>query len=416
MSKSHTSKSRTAKSRNAVSMLAIAIVLASLFSSPALARRHGLGGLYLVIGHVAGLLPLGMLHRSHFAVRHGYIRNAALGPEGSSAGLLGNSVARGQIVAAAALAGWHGGRASSGWWRHDDGSYGWVGPLFWPFAYDDIFGYAILGGGNRLWDYGYADIYAAVFAPYSADDLAIYAVDGSSGRGHRRSMPLQALCGDAKGDVVPRVFDRMAQLIQPNEIQHAALDDLASASNQAGEIIQASCPAQAASSAPERLAAMQARIEAMIKAVQVLQVPLVKLYRLLDDEQKARLNARAPDPRNTAANKPQQASSQACQAEASAALQWPIAEIEQKLRPDDTQRGALEVLQDTSVAAGDSLSEACRPDDALTSPERLVAANHRLETWLHAVKLVRAALEDCFATLTDEQKTQFESIGPRRTG
>ena len=34
---------------------------------------------------------------------------------------------------------------------------------------------------------------------------------------------------------------------------------------------------------------------------------------------------------------------------------------------------------------------------------------------LQAVKQVRAALEDFYATLSDEQKAQFEAIGPRRT-
>jgi hypothetical protein len=44
-----------------------------------------------------------------------------------------------------------------------------------------------------------------------------------------------------------------------------------------------------------------------------------------------------------------------------------------------------------------------------------VAVDNRLDTMLKAVKLVRAALEDFYATLSDEQKAQFEAIGPRRT-
>jgi hypothetical protein len=34
---------------------------------------------------------------------------------------------------------------------------------------------------------------------------------------------------------------------------------------------------------------------------------------------------------------------------------------------------------------------------------------------LQAVKLVRPALEDFYAPLSDEQKPQFEAIGPRKT-
>jgi len=46
--------------------------------------------------------------------------------------------------------------------------YGWVGPLFWPFAYFDIYDYAIWGSGfgAPFWGYGHDDIYAGMFAPY----------------------------------------------------------------------------------------------------------------------------------------------------------------------------------------------------------------------------------------------------------
>jgi LTXXQ motif family protein len=51
----------------------------------------------------------------------------------------------------------------------------------------------------------------------------------------------------------------------------------------------------------------------------------------------------------------------------------------------------------------------------MTPPTRLAAIGDRLNTMLQAVKQVRAALEDFYATLSDEQKAQFEAIGPRRT-
>lgn len=79
---------------------------------------------------------------------------------------LGNPAMRRQIVAAAALAGWHGGRIANGWWRHGDGGYGWVGPLFWPFSIYDPTTTPSGATGIGFWDYGYPDIYAAIFAPY----------------------------------------------------------------------------------------------------------------------------------------------------------------------------------------------------------------------------------------------------------
>ena len=179
---------------------------------------------------------------------------------------VGNPAARRQIAAAAALAGWHGGHIANGWWRHGDGGYGWVGPLFWPFAIYDIYDYTIWGDGTGFWDYGYPDIYAAIFAPYGHDDLAAYTGPGPFGRRHRRVPPLQQLCGDDSREIAGLPIDQIQQAIQPDEAQRAALDDLANALIAAAQMIRASCPTQTAFTAPHRLAAMQQRIGAMIKA------------------------------------------------------------------------------------------------------------------------------------------------------
>jgi hypothetical protein len=61
------------------------------------------------------------------------------------------------------------------------------------------------------------------------------------------------------------------------------------------------------------------------------------------------------------------------------------------------------------------LKTSCQADDAVTPPARLAAVGKRLDTMLQAVKLVRSALDDFYGTLSDEQKAQFEAIGPRRT-
>ena len=85
------------------------------------------------------------------------------------------------------------------------------------------------------------------------------------------------------------------------------------------------------------------------------------------------------------------------------------------MHPNDTQRAALQVLQEAGAEAAEKLKAACQADEAMTPPARLAAIDKRLDTMLKVVKLVRAALEDFYATLSDEQKAQFEAIGPRRT-
>jgi hypothetical protein len=329
---------------------------------------------------------------------------------------LSNPAARRQIVAAAALAGWHGGHSANGWWRHGDGGYGWVGPLFWPFAIYDIYDYTIWGDGIGFWDYGYPDIYAAIFAPYGHDDLAAFTGPSPIGRRHRRVPPLQQLCGDDSREIAGLPINQIQQAIQLDEAQRAALDDLANALVSAAQMIRASCPTQTAFSAPNRLAVMQRRIGAMIKAELGVQQPLGKFYDLLDDEQEARLNALAEDRRKiSAANGATEAPAQGCGAARPAALQWPADEIEARLHPNDAQRAALKVLQAASARAVDILNNACQPKDATTLPIRLDAVDERLDAMQQAVHLVSTALEDFYATLSDEQKAQFEAIGQKRT-
>lgn len=426
------------------SRIAIAAAIAiALLPSAALAR--GLGPLGFIGSAFAHLLPFGGLyhhHHRHFVERHTRVRSASAAeretnraereanqPSRTAAAaasaaaeqhaqpprdLLGNPAARGQIVAAAAMAGWHGGRDDNGWWRHGDGGYGWVGPLFWPFAYDDIYDYTIYGDGIGFWDYGYADIYAAIFAPYGQDDLAAYLGAGGRERRHRDAS-LQQFCGGEVPAAAGLPVDQIKQEVQPNGAQAAALEDLVNASTKAAQLIQASCPVETLSSAPARLAAMQKRLEAMINAELSLQPPFGKFYDLLDDEQKERLNALSENRRRTSTvSASGTASHRRCDG-AQSALQWPADAIDDKLHPNDSQRAALGKLQRAMTRASDMLKDACEEEDAITPPARLVAADRRLVAMLEAVKLVGGALDDFYTTLSDQQKAQFEAIGPRRT-
>ena len=95
---------------------------------------------------------------------------------------------------------------------------------------------------------------------------------------------------------------------------------------------------------------------------------------------------------------------------------WPGAEIEARLHPTEVQRANFTALKEASAKAADMLKASCAPDTALTPPARLAAVGKRLDTMLQAVETVQAALDDLYGELTDEQKAQFEAIGPGRHG
>jgi hypothetical protein len=414
---------------------AVLVVLAVLLPNRAEAQfglRGGpLGVARFAVGHVIGLTRL---RHARMAVRGGRYRSAALrsqDPRGAERGQAANPyILRAALTAQAALSGWHGGRRPQGWWRHPDGSYGWAGPVFWPFAHDDITTAVVFGDTTSLSLYGYGDIYAAIFAPYAAAELAAYTTP--QGRRGRRVPTAEALCDASDTGGLP--VDRIAAAVQPNESQRAALDELATAWVAARDIIRASCPTEAPTSAPERLGLMQTRLKAMIEATDAVAPPLVKFVDLLDNGQRTKLEALVRDSftneRSGALAAGQHRDAQApaaCKAdydprydlqaqrqyEQLVQQQWPADDIAATLRLDDTGRARLDVLQDTTLRTMQTLS-ACPTKPAATPQARLAAVKTRLQTMLQAVRGVGDALDDFEFDLTDAQKAAFEAIGPKR--
>ncbi|WP_454620281.1 Spy/CpxP family protein refolding chaperone [Bradyrhizobium cenepequi] len=419
------------KSRLGMAVVAL-VVLGALPSAAEAGLRLRVGGPVGVARFaMAGMLSVAGLRHARMAARHSRVRMAALRPQDlRPAAESIRPSERAQLTAVAALAGWQGGRAAQGWWQHADGSYGWVGPLFWPFAYSDLYDYALLSDGSGFWAYGYGDLYAAIFSPYAASDLSAFAAERPAGRRHRKAPSVQELCGGDTGETTGLPLERIGRVAAANEAQRTAFDELASAWTSASDTIRASCPTQAATTALERLAAMQSRVDAMLSAVEAVQPPLQKFYDLLSDEQKARLNAPQRDRRaNAAAAKLKEMQDAACQASREpqdeqqaekqyrqlVAQQWPLDYIAASLKLNDTERAALELVQDTTMGTMEALS-ACPPRDALTPPARLKAAKTRLEAMREAIGSVNDAVDDFHWYLSDEQKTQFEGLGPKKRG
>jgi len=156
-------------------------------------------------------------------------------------GGLRDPMTRAAITAAAAGAAWshHNGGL---WWRHAHGGFGWVGPIFWPYAYYDLYDYAWWGWGYDpfFWDYGYGDLYAGLFGLYDYGVLSGYSgylpgYVGSARRAATAGRPetttgLADMCGSESRDIAGFPVDQFRAAIQPDNEQSAALDDLANAS------------------------------------------------------------------------------------------------------------------------------------------------------------------------------------------
>ena len=347
---------------------------------------HHLGGVGGVAGvngrHAAGLGAVGAGVAGGALAHAGYGRGAFAHNPG------GNAAARGLANGNYANH-WPGGNVYGfkwnrygygygNYWRRFPGYWGWAGAVFWPYAYNDLYFDAFWGLGyyDPFWDYGYDDIYAGLFSPYGYDDLAGYppaygpvggpAIRGVVGNGNdirvvRRGdtgqtsgsgpapQQMVQLCGDDSKEVAGWPIERIQQLVMPTGEQQTALDELATASIKAAEMIKTACPAAPTFTAPGRLEAMEARIEAMQHAIEIVREPMDRFYGLLTDEQKARLVAGQP-----AANQPPAGGgslSQNCAA-AKSATQWPAAQIERAVRPTGDQLAKLDALKAAARAGG----------------------------------------------------------------
>jgi hypothetical protein len=233
--------------------------------------------------------------------------------------------------------------------------------------------------------------------------LLVTGLTGAADAAPKNAAPLASLCGDDTDEIDGLPVDRVRPVINPNDAQRAALDDLANASKKASETIAAACSGETPTSAPAQLAAMQQRIEANLAAIKIIQPPLDKLFSLLDDEQRAKVTALTDSG----------PAAQPC--EIASALSWPADQIERAVHPDDAQRQTLAALNDAQDRAADMLKASCPDVEPLTAPARLLALQQRLETSLQAVKLVRTALDAFYATLNEDQKAAFDAIGGEQT-
>jgi hypothetical protein len=403
------------------------IILASALSAPAYAHGKGGGG-GGGGGHHAGGGGGGGGHY-HAIGGGGGVRHFSAG--GGSSRWSGRSSSRGSRLAARSLSTRSAGalhtrsaRLASAGWRHHGhhgrfaSRFGWVGPLFWPFAYYDFYDYLWWGDDydDAFWGYGYGGIFAGMFSPYGYGDLAAYQPRSSGGNANAPASQLTQLCDEDNRNIGNLPIDRFQQSLQLSDAQKTALDELANASLKAGQSIKAACPADIALTAPGRLANMQARIEAMIAAGAIVQPPLKKFYDLLNDEQKAKLAALGSDRQRKPAAVTTTASIPQTCGTSLGVPDWPAAEIDRTLHPTEAQRARLTALQAANAKAEDMLKGSCQADNALTPPARLAAVGKRLDIMLQAVKTVRSALNDFYATLSDEQKVRFEALGPQQMG
>jgi LTXXQ motif family protein len=347
---------------------------------------------------------------------------------------------------------WGGHFWSAGWNNWGWGWGGWAGPVFWPFLLGDVLSFIFWPYAyyDPFWWYGPPFIFASIFAPgpyfgfdygYGPDyygydyGLDYYGYAGSPniyyGNGgystatrdryaarteqadrealaETNTAALESCTGLAPG-VTDLPINQIRQTVHPTADQEAALDDMSAASSRASDIIKSSCPSAVPLTPIGRLDAAEHRLDATIKAIQLVRSPLERFYQALSDAQRQRFNAMngssggAPTAANMTA---------ACSQQGGSFLDLPVQRIDQVVQPTAQQESAFDNLKRAAQKAGDQLQSSC-PTAVPTSPvARVDIVETRLTAIADAIKSVRPDLQNFYASLTDEQKAKFNTMGP----
>jgi ABC-type transporter MlaC component len=355
----------------------------------------------------------------------GSVRAAGLGRGVFGNRAIGNVALRSQFASAR----FHGRFFGSRWpWWRGGLVVGWIGPVFWPYAYYDFFDYVYWPYAyDDFWPYSYDDVYYGIYGPYAyvgrdptSPDRAVSAGTGgaaASGRWAARTRGSDRraaeVCNDSAADLTDWPIERITEVVQPTDAQRPVLEDLRAANSKAIDILKAGCPKDLPSTAPGRLAAMESRLQVMLQAVQTVRPVLDRFYQSLTDEQKARFNAIAPGSDTSAANASaaeQQDLTKYCDERAPGVTDLPIDRIAQAVRPTPEQRSALDELRDASAKAAEALKANCPNYQALTPTGRVEAMEKRFSATLEAVHTVQPALTKFYNGLSDEQKARFNSL------
>ena len=316
--------------------------------------------------------------------------------------------------------------AGGNWWkfRHHRRPFlffGWVGPVFWPFAYTDLFEYTFwpYGYDDYYWAYVYDEIFETIFVSYPSYATTGYPRGRGVGRHSVRQVDnertIAQLCGEQARGVTEWPLARIERAIQLNDAQRAALAQLKEAAAKAHDALEASCPRDVPSTPPGRLDVMRLRLEAMLEAVRIVRPALENFYNSLSEEQKARFNALGPQvAENKKGRAPERETqsdmTRSCEEPKPGLVDMPVDRIARAINPTPAQLDKLDELKKASAEAVETLRANCPTYTALTPAGRLEAMEKRLTAMVEAVRKVQPAVNDFYNSLNDDQKRRLNTL------
>jgi hypothetical protein len=280
---------------------------------------------------------------------------------------------------------------------------GFVGPLFWPYAFNDLIDFTFWPYAyDTFWPRAYDDVFTGIYGGYAPQ---YYVPDYGT-----RTRDESEICLGQAETFIHFPIERIARQVAPSEQQKTLLDEMKTATAKAVSILQNACPTELSSTPPGRLAAMRTRVEAMLQAVEVVRPALEKLYQSLTDEQKERFNIINQD--IEAVHQRRLGTERSCSGVLEGNEKLPLEQVKTRLQLSSDQESRFKELAEASAKAANILNARCRPTEAFTPTAHLAAMADRLDGVLQALKTLEDPLERFYQSLDDEQKARFNRLGP----
>lgn len=202
------------------------------------------------------------------------------------------------------------------------------------------------------------------------------------------------------GNTANTVIARIRAETKPNAAQMPLFQKLAEALGTASGYLAQTCPQGIPKEPAARLQLMQQQIQILTMALDLIRPPLQQFEDSLDASQRASF---------VALRSPEAPSAASC-GTTSAAIDRPIAQIDQGVQLEAGQRDALAEVKQAFASAAEDLDAHC-PKSAPALPlARLEAIEARLDSSWRALLAMQVALAGFEAQLSDQQRSRLDAI------
>ncbi len=241
-----------------------------------------------------------------------------------------------------------------------------------PGLYDEIF----WPRRSASWPFGYEAMVDSAFAKASAaaDPQACWGADANA------------------------IVARIRAEIKPGAAQTPLVSKLAQALGMASGYLTKTCPKAIPPQPVARLQLMQSQIQTLSMALDLIRPPLQQFEQSLNAEQRSHFVAFSSA-----------AAAGSCRTPP-AAIDRPVAEIEQRVAPTEDQRGALADLKQAFAGAAGDLDAHCPKSPPAMPLARLEAMESRLDAGWRAALAMQVALAQFEGKLTEEQRSRFDAL------